>query len=210
MAGAQLAMSLSDDLDIRFAEAGIAIIEHALDADDLDRLEQAFPVIEPGSGGARMAAFAPEHLALLARHTVLQTVAERLGKAPMRLVRALALDKTADVNWFVPWHQDRADELGERPHETLARTVALRVHLDECGEDNGPLEVLPGTHDLGRIDRAEAARLATSIGPLLCLAARGDIVAMRPLLLHRSQRARIVAHRRVLHLEWAPASSKLM
>ncbi|MBX9926289.1 MAG: phytanoyl-CoA dioxygenase family protein [Hyphomicrobiaceae bacterium] len=203
-------MSLSDDLDTRFAEAGIAIIEHALDADDLEGLERAFPVIDPGAGGARTAAFAPEHLASLGRHTILQAVAERLGKAPMQLVGALALDKTADANWFVPWHQDRSDELGERPHEALARSVALRVHLDDCGEDNGPLEVLPGTHGLGRIGRAEAARLATSIGPLLCLAARGDIVAMRPLLLHRSQRARIAAHRRVLHLEWAPAPSKLM
>jgi ectoine hydroxylase-related dioxygenase (phytanoyl-CoA dioxygenase family) len=86
--------------------------------------------------------------------------------------------------------------------------VTLRVHLDDCGEDNGPLDVLPGTHLAGRLARTDVARLTQAAEPLLCLAARGDILAMRPLLLHRSQRARKPAARRILHLEWAPAGQR--
>ncbi len=201
---------LPDDLDARFKQAGISVVEYALDAIDLAAMDRAFPEIPLGSGGARSAAFSHQHVAWLSHHPVLRSLAERLGGTRMFLLRALALDKTPTSNWFVPWHQDRSDEMGERATLTLERFVALRVHLDDCGEDNGPLEVLPGTHCLGRIERAEASRLAETIGPLLCLAARGDIVALRPLLLHRSQRALSASRRRVLHLEWAPVASKLM
>jgi ectoine hydroxylase-related dioxygenase (phytanoyl-CoA dioxygenase family) len=203
-------VGLPPDLDTRFAQAGIAIIEYALTAADLTEMDRAFPVLPPGAAGARAADFAADDFGWLAEHTVLAALAERLGGEPLHLVRALALDKSPSANWFVPWHQDRADDHTERPADVLARIVTLRVHLDDCGEDNGPLEVLPGTHLAGRLARTDVARLTQAAEPLLCLAARGDILAMRPLLLHRSQRARKPAARRVLHLEWAPAGQRTM
>jgi hypothetical protein len=200
------APTIPADLDARFAALGVAIVEHALTADDLGRMDAAFPTLPPGTGGARTADIAPADVAWFGRHATLTALATRLGDGrPMALTRVLAFDKTAAANWFVPWHQDRADEHGERPVALLARMVSLRVHLDDCEEEAGPLEVLPGSHMGGRLDAAAIARLAATTAPLLCLAVRGDILALRPLLVHRSQRARRPRRRRVLHLDYLPS-----
>ena len=39
--------------------------------------------------------------------------------------------------------------------------------------------------------------------PFECLASRGGVIAMRPLLIHSSSRARVGEPRRVLHIEYA-------
>jgi hypothetical protein len=138
-------------------------------------------------------------------------------------VRAIVFDKTPGANWKVSWHQDltiavkrRGDLPGygpwsvkagvvhvQPPVEVLEQMLTLRLHLDDCGADNGPVRVLPGSHRAGRlsgeaIDRWRAEREAAE-----CLAARGDLLVMRPLLLHASSPARSPAHRRVLHVEYA-------
>ena len=84
--------------------------------------------------------------------------------------RATLFDKSSARNWLVPWHQDTALPLQERrdvpgwgpwsikagityahaPATALSRVVALRLHFDDSREDNGPLRVLPGTHDARR------------------------------------------------------------
>ncbi|MEM1371441.1 MAG: phytanoyl-CoA dioxygenase family protein [Pseudomonadota bacterium] len=150
---------------------------------------------------------------------------------PVRLLRAAVLDKTPEANWFVPWHQDRcrpwlasgdlplpreARQYGlrkqgvgltqqiELPPDYLARMVTLRIHLDTCGSDDGPLEVVRGSHRKGVLDQKQIAAVVADEATHLCLAERGDILAMRPLVVHRSQRARIPRTRRVLHLDLVP------
>jgi ectoine hydroxylase-related dioxygenase (phytanoyl-CoA dioxygenase family) len=123
----------------------------------------------------------------------------------------------------VPWHQDlticvitRADVLGygpwtikagvchvQPPISVLENMLSVRIHLDDCDESNGALRVLPGTHNLGRLIAAqisEQQRLAASIS---CAAQKGDVVLMRPLLLHASSAASKAVHRRVIHLDYA-------
>jgi ectoine hydroxylase-related dioxygenase (phytanoyl-CoA dioxygenase family) len=81
--------------------------------------------------------------------------------------------------------------------------LSVRIHLDDCDESNGALRVLPGTHNLGRLSAAqisEQQRLAASIS---CAAQKGDVVLMRPLLLHASSAASKAIHRRVIHLDYA-------
>jgi Phytanoyl-CoA dioxygenase (PhyH) len=191
----------------QFADQGVAIFEYVLTASDLKVMDAAFPELAPRTAGARSAAFSPDMQAWLAAHDGLNELASRLLQAPGRLSRLQAFDKSTGANWFVPWHQDRAEDGQERPGAQLERTVALRIHLDDCDENNGPLEVMPGSHTAGRLD-AEAIAARTSVStPLLCLTVRGDILAMRPLLIHRSQRARAPAVRRVLHLEFTAAVS---
>jgi ectoine hydroxylase-related dioxygenase (phytanoyl-CoA dioxygenase family) len=197
----------SDSFTGRFAEQGVAIFEYVLTPDDLKAMDAVFPDLAPRTAGARSHAFSPEAQVWLANHEGLLELASRLLQAPGRLSRIQAFDKSAGANWFVPWHQDRAEDGQERPVRQLERTVALRIHLDDCDENNGPLEVIPGSHIAGRLDAdAIAARTGTT-APLLCLTVRGDIVAMRPLLIHRSQRARIPAARRVIHLEYKVAAT---
>jgi ectoine hydroxylase-related dioxygenase (phytanoyl-CoA dioxygenase family) len=160
--------------------------------------------------------------ALIASDGVFTAAATELMDAPCRAVRILMFDKTPDANWSVPWHQDRtvavqgrADVEGygpwsrkggvlhvEPPAELLAGMVALRLHVDDCGEDNGALEVIPGSWKLGRVAAGEIAGIV-SRGEVQMLTARaGDVVAMRGLTLHASKRAERPVHRRVLHIDF--------
>jgi ectoine hydroxylase-related dioxygenase (phytanoyl-CoA dioxygenase family) len=48
--------------------------------------------------------------------------------------------------------------------------------------------------------------LAREIPEVICCLNAGDALVMRPLLLHASSPARKPDHRRVIHLEFAPAN----
>ncbi len=137
------------------------------------------------------------------------------------VVRALLFDKTAQSNWGLRWHQDLSIAVRERaeapgfsgwtvkagvahaqaPASVLERMVSLRIHLDDCGADAGPLRVIPGSHRLGRLD-GDALDDHTR-GEQVCLAKKGDVLAFKPLLLHASAASSTAAHRRVLQLECA-------
>jgi ectoine hydroxylase-related dioxygenase (phytanoyl-CoA dioxygenase family) len=131
--------------------------------------------------------------------------------------------KTAGANWNVVWHQDLSVALRERgdvpgwgpwsvkagvvhvqpPYDVLEKMLTVRLHLDSCGVDNGPLRVLPGTHKLGRLAHNQIAGLRNQIPEDVCIAGSGSVLLMRPLLLHASSDASQPGHRRVLHLEYA-------
>ena len=82
--------------------------------------------------------------------------------------------------------------------------VTMRLHLDDCPEDNGPLRVIPGSHADGIFGRDDITT-RTKSDALTVTAKAGDALFMRPLLLHASSPAKRPAHRRVLHLEFAPS-----
>jgi ectoine hydroxylase-related dioxygenase (phytanoyl-CoA dioxygenase family) len=81
--------------------------------------------------------------------------------------------------------------------------VAVRRHLDDCGAENGPVRVLPGSHRVGRLGSEEIAAWRERTPPVECLVPRGGLLVMRSLLLHASSPATAPVHRRVLHLESA-------
>ena len=138
--------------------------------------------------------------------------------------RATLFDKSSQSNWLVVWHQDTALPLVRRieaagwgpwstkdgflyahaPASALSQLLALRLHLDDSTEHNGPLRILPGTHTLGVLTDERMAELAGSSRNTCSLtAAAGSIVAMRPLVVHSSQKAENHLQRRVLHIEYA-------
>lgn len=88
------------------------------------------------------------------------------------------------------------------PESVLQRMLAIRVHLDDCGADNGPLRVLVGSHSHGWLQ--DNATIAKSTHPeAVCEVPKGGVLAMRPLLLHASGSAESPRHRRVVHIEFA-------
>ena len=89
------------------------------------------------------------------------------------------------------------------PTSVLSRILALRIHLDDSTEYNGPLRVLPGTHRLGVLCDDEVAQVASEMSPVDCIVRRGGVLAMRPLIIHSSTKSRVDAPRRVLHIEYA-------
>jgi len=141
--------------------------------------------------------------------------------------RATLFDKSSDANWLVVWHQDTALPLRARtempgwgpwslkdninyahaPTEALEQVLALRLHLDDSSEQNGPLRVLPRTHKLGVLSDEEIDKLSRELNSEDCLASRGSVLAMRPLLIHSSSKSQNESPRRVLHIEYAASAS---
>jgi hypothetical protein len=63
--------------------------------------------------------------------------------------------------------------------------------------------VLSGTHKAGRLSAEEIQELREKNAEHLCSAFAGDVMLMRPLLLHASGRSLGIRQRRVLHIEYA-------
>jgi ectoine hydroxylase-related dioxygenase (phytanoyl-CoA dioxygenase family) len=159
----------------------------------------------------------------LATSPVIRSPVEAVLGSSARCVRGLLFDKTADANWKVAWHQDltiaveqRVDVPGfgpwsikagvehvQPPVEILERMLTLRLHLDDCDEMNGPLQVLPGSHLAGKFSAKDIQAWRNRASAVTCAVNRGEILLMRPLLLHASSPAKTPAHRRVIHLEFA-------
>ncbi|MFD0892216.1 phytanoyl-CoA dioxygenase family protein [Luteolibacter ambystomatis] len=134
-------------------------------------------------------------------------------------IQAIAFDKTAETNWKVAWHQDlmfpfaRAVttagydlprlkdgvDYARPPVPVLERLLAVRLHLDDCDETNGPLRVIPGSHRHGIISTDDVPSHLVQQEAITCLAKEGKALLMRPLLLHASSQATVPKHRRVLH-----------
>ena len=137
--------------------------------------------------------------------------------------RATLFEKSSDANWSVRWHQDvvlplasrfESDEWGawsrkggvlfaRAPVWALSRVVALRIHLDASTVENGPLRVICGSHSLGLLSSNDVSKIARERNYVECAVPRGGVLAMKPLLIHSSPKARTTATRRVLHIEYA-------
>jgi hypothetical protein len=205
-----------------FDELGICLIPKAFPEEHLPSLRKALDDLLTKGPGSRVPRL--PHLGIGAPdlHALFGELAFRLANRPARLVRILAFDKTPDTNWGVPWHQDRtiavkkradADGFGpwsmksgmlhvEPPPWLLEGMFSLRLHLDDCCSENGPLKVLPGSHRLGRLPVKQVLELGSASPSMTCIAATGDILAMKALTVHASDPTASPAHRRVLHLDF--------
>lgn len=139
-------------------------------------------------------------------------------------VQCTLFRKDGECNWKVPYHQDlsipvdgRVEHPGlvgwsmkedghyvQPPVELLDRILAVRLHLDACGADEGALRVVPGSHRLGRLAPERIAEIDKRDEEIVCPADVGDLLLMRPLLLHASSKAARPNGRRVLHFLFAP------
>ena len=89
------------------------------------------------------------------------------------------------------------------PAWALNRVLALRIHLDASTAENGPLRIVPGSHAAGVLSDEEVLGIARRQNHVDCLVSRGGVLAMSPLLIHSSSKARVDLSRRVLHIEYA-------
>lgn len=203
---------------------GFAILERAFESHEIDSFVQALArePLQRSRAGARHAMQSTVVATLAQDMRLLRWVRAVLGPeaAPFR---ATLFDKSPLSNWLVVWHQDTALPLRRRedvagwgpwsvkagilyahaPTAALQRVLALRLHLDDSTEWNGPLRVLPGSHQHGVLSDAVVQQLARDGTLTDCLVARGGVLAMRPLIVHASSKSRIEAPRRVLHIEYA-------
>lgn len=159
----------------------------------------------------------------LARSEPIPAIVEPVLGPAAFVVRGILFDKTPTANWKVAWHQDLTIAVREPqdapgfgpwsmkagiphvqpPTDVLERMLTVRINLDDCGPENGPLRVIPGSHRGGRLSADDIAHWRETTAAVDCTAARGGVVVMRPLILHASSVATVPKHRRVIHLEFA-------
>jgi ectoine hydroxylase-related dioxygenase (phytanoyl-CoA dioxygenase family) len=209
-------------------DCGFAIVPQVFDNREIAGISRDLEgeTVRRSRAGARHLLSMPAVAALARDRRLIAMAAEVLGGEPV-LFSATLFDKSAEANWLVVWHQDRALPLvGQRdapgwgpwsekagvtyahaPACVLSKVVALRVHLDDSTANNGPLRVLPGTHELGLLSDAQIHEAARRIDAVTCTVERGGVIVMRPLLLHASSKATDKASRRMLHFEYSGAAA---
>jgi hypothetical protein len=182
---------------------------------------------EPAIRGEEGAVYAARNVLVLwpevAKVWKKEPLAEMLRAAlgpDVGLVRVLYFDKPPGQSWALPWHKDltvavRDNRLPsarfrrpttkagvphvEAPEEVLRHMLTARIHLDVVTDENGPLKVVPGSQHTGKKMDLDGACVRT------VYAAAGDVLLVRPLVLHCSNRSQegTTRHRRLLHLEFA-------
>ena len=206
-----------------FAKIGFILLQDVLTGEQAAELVEFCSVSQEGRAGDREV-LAEEWCRSLAAQLRSLLVAQSLMPEDYVAIQCILFEKSASRNWLVGLHQDLSVPVlpecvdlswsgyslkagGTFVHASeslLANRVAVRVHLDRCEDDDGPLCVVPGSHGLGRLNVAQSLSIRERNGLVRCLADIGDVLVMRPTLLHSSSKSRGSSRRRVLHFLFAP------
>jgi len=209
---------------VQFQENGYWIEARVFSSQECERIQSVVGTSEVprARGGIRNLISVPEVEAFANDRRLLELAACLFGRelAPFK---ATLFVKTGKANWLVSWHQDTAlpvenvtDEpewgpvsmkagvkFAHAPAWALSKILALRIQLDDSGADNGPLRVIPGSHKRKLSTDSELSDLVAARNEVVCVTERGGVIAMSPLIVHASSKARTDAPRRVLHIEYA-------
>lgn len=208
-----------------FSRHGFTIIEGLITEDQLSQIEQQLMQFKLTNAGSRELLTQPwcQQLA-----ETLKMNAQLAHLLPINTVaiQCTYFKKTAEKNWLVALHQDLSIPVRhylsaegfsgwshkqnmlfvQPPIQYMEQLVAVRVHIDDCLHEHGPLKVVAGTHRDGKIAEADLPRIRDQIGEQECTVVKGDAVIMRPLIVHSSSKAIQTNGRRVLHFLFAPAT----
>jgi ectoine hydroxylase-related dioxygenase (phytanoyl-CoA dioxygenase family) len=153
-------------------------------------------------------------------NTALRAIIQQYGQGYFA-VKSIYFDKPGLSNWFVAYHQDLTISVDQKinlpgygpwtvkhnqfavqpPLDMLQRNFTIRIHLDDTNQDNGALNVIPGSHLKG-IYRPENIDW-TIEKEAICSVNAGGVMVMSPLLLHASSRTVNNQKRRVIHIEFS-------
>jgi hypothetical protein len=212
-----------------FNDNGFAIIHDVYTSKDADILVahltdlKVFAFDHPAAPDPNLLKSVPAVREIAHSQVLKEMVASVLG-AQAKPVSAFILDKTNASNWLLEWHQDLRISVKEQkeidgysnwnvqtgkvqvipPVEVLQNMLAVRIHLDDCDEQNGAILALPGTHRQ-KMNGPEIETAIINKEAYTCIAPKGAVMLMSPLLLHRSPYSSTAKPRRVLHIELTTA-----
>jgi ectoine hydroxylase-related dioxygenase (phytanoyl-CoA dioxygenase family) len=141
-------------------------------------------------------------------------------------VQCTLFEKSPANNWLVAFHQDQSIPVAARiasehcggwadkdgltfvqpPSEVLAQMLAVRLQIDHPDGSDGALRVIPGSHGKGKLTGTEISGFRSTAPEVSCKVEQGDVLVMRPLLLHASSKVAGLRPRRVLHFLFGPAA----
>jgi ectoine hydroxylase-related dioxygenase (phytanoyl-CoA dioxygenase family) len=200
-------------------QLGFGLVQAFLPEETLRELDETFPEMQ--HAGTRNLLGNQRVRELAASPAMLAVLDPVLGNGAFA-VRATLFNKSPGANWKVSWHQDAVISVQKRidvagwgpwslkdgvhhvrpPADVMERMLAVRIHLDDCGEENGPLRVIPDSHSHGLLNDEQILKWPKDDS--VCLTCRrGDAILMRPLVLHASSAATAPHNRRVIHIEFA-------
>lgn len=217
-------MKDKDSVSQRLAADGFTVVPGVVDDAQCDVLASHLQTFEPVGAGSRTLlrqAWCADLAGDLRRHSIISDLLPRDAVA----VQCTLFDKSPGKNWLVSLHQDLSVPVKDRvdgdectgwsekegqvyvqpPTDVLELIVAVRVHVDPCSPQSGPLRVVPGSHAFGRLDTAHADELRKDHGEVVVPVPRGGALVMRPMILHASSKASQPKPRRVLHFVFGPA-----
>jgi len=201
---------------------GVALVRELLNEQECDDAARSLERLQGVGAGSRRLLHEPWCAGLAEKVMAHPTVRAALPERA-RAVQCSVFEKSAARNWLVAIHQDLSIPVAARvnhpalsgwsekegaifvqpPDGVLAQLLAVRIHIDDCLLADGPLKVVPGSHELGRVEPARAAMLGRGQAVPIP-AARGDALLMRPLVLHASSKSSGTSRRRVLHFVFGP------
>jgi Phytanoyl-CoA dioxygenase (PhyH) len=213
-----------DSVSQRLAADGFTVVPGVVDDAKCDVLAshlQTFEGVGAGSRTLLRQAWCADLAGDLRRHPIISDLLPRDAVA----VQCTLFDKSPGKNWLVSLHQDLSVPVKDRvdgaecigwsekegqvyvqpPTDVLELIVAVRVHVDPCPPQSGPLRVVPGSHAFGRLDMVHADELRKDRGEVVVPVPRGGALVMRPMILHASSKASQPKPRRVLHFVFGPA-----
>ncbi len=219
------------DISKAFTDEGYSLRKNVLSAGQVEQILAAVEhakvsatVRKRGAGVFAMRHLlkeVPEVREMAESPTIVNMVREILGPNAFP-VRAVLLDNDPDAAWYLNWHQDlhigvkkRIESPGfaawsvkngilhvQPPVEYLSRMLTVRIHLDDCQAKDGALEVIPSSHYTGVLSKKRIDDMDAKGSFQICAARSGDVLLMRPLLVHRSSAALDEGHRRIIHIEY--------
>lgn len=146
---------------------GFAILP-AISAKSVAELLKTLESFASNKAGTRFLLRDSKAVRHLAESSPLLDIAKEVLGAQAKPVKAILFDKTIETNWYVTWHQDITIAVKKRielpgfgpwskkgidhvqpPAAVLENMIALRLHLDDCGPENGPIKFIAGSPQTG-------------------------------------------------------------
>jgi ectoine hydroxylase-related dioxygenase (phytanoyl-CoA dioxygenase family) len=213
-------MTQVKEVKAHLQQHGYALLRGFLCNEELDRLRIACAQLDLAYGQRNLLQTVPAVKAFLLS-TKVQDLLSTIGYAGSAVARSLFFNKNAAHNWLVPWHQDKSIALrgraetpgygkwtvrdsvhqAEPPQDLLENMLTLRLHLDAADAANGALKLIPGSQADGKLTEQQTREAVKNKPAILCEAGTGDLLLMRPLLLHASDKAVAPGMRRIIHIE---------
>lgn len=207
-----------------FDEAGFVVVDDVIDSKRCDELGAEVDSVAAEHAGSRNLLSHPSCRSLATMLKQHPQIGHLLPRAAVA-VQCTLFNKTEQKNWLVSFHQDlsvpvrtyvdsshwggwsqkEGQWFAQPPDELLSNMVAVRLHLDASTFENGPLRIVPGSHQFGRLSTAQAEEQRQRAVEIPLHSPKGGALVIRPLLLHASSKATRPTARRVLHFLFGPA-----